>query len=63
MMKKVLFGAVAEAVLSYAIEKLAPADRTRQWLKHEPAALAYQKALARTYITVRRHILDSPYHS
>jgi hypothetical protein len=49
-----LFPAVAEAVLSYALDKFDPADRVRSWLKLDPARLAYQKALARTYTAFAR---------
>ncbi len=49
-----LLPAVAEAVLSYALDKLDPADRIRSWLKLGPARLAYQKALARAYTAFAR---------
>lgn len=49
-----LFGAVAEAVLSYAVDRLDPVDRVRQWLKKDPATLAYQHALARAYAAFAR---------
>jgi len=48
------YSAVAEAVLSYAIEKFDPSDRMREWLRKEPARMAYQKALARTYTAFSR---------
>jgi hypothetical protein len=41
-----LLPAAAEAVLSYALARLDPADRVREWLKRASATLAYQQALA-----------------
>lgn len=49
-----LLSTVADAVLGYALEKLDPADRLREWLKRDPARLAYQKALARSYTAFAR---------
>jgi hypothetical protein len=49
-----LFSAVAEAVLSHALQRLDLADRVREWLKRDPARLAYQKALARAYAAFAR---------
>jgi hypothetical protein len=45
---------LTDAVLSYAIDKLNPAETIKAWLKREPARLAFQKALARTYVAFAR---------
>jgi hypothetical protein len=49
-----LFLSVADAVTSYTIDKLDPAETLKTWLKREPAKLAFQKALARTYAAFAR---------
>ena len=46
--------AATEAVLAYGLEKFDPADRAREWLKRDPARLAFQKALARAYTAFAR---------
>jgi hypothetical protein len=53
-----LFLVVAEAVLSYTLDKLDPANKVRDWLKRDPAKLAFQKALARSYAAFARHYPD-----
>jgi flagellar biosynthesis GTPase FlhF len=49
-----LLAAAAEAVFSYILETLEPAERLRDWLKRSPVKLAYQHALARTYTAFAR---------
>jgi hypothetical protein len=49
-----LFAAAAEAVFSYILDTLEPAERLRDWLGRNPAKLAYQHALARTYAAFAR---------
>ena len=49
-----LFLSVADAVISYTIDKLDPAETLKTWLKRDPAKLAFQKALARTYAAFAR---------
>jgi hypothetical protein len=53
-MLEALFAAAAEAVFSYILDTLEPADRLRDWLKRSPVKLAYQHALARTYAAFAR---------
>jgi hypothetical protein len=53
-MLEALFAAAAEAVFSYILDTLEPAERLRDWLKRNPAKLAYQHALARTYAAFAR---------
>jgi len=53
-MLEALFAAAAEAVFSYILDTLEPAERLRDWLKRNPARLAYQHALARTYAAFAR---------
>jgi hypothetical protein len=53
-MLEALFSAAAEAVFSYILDTLEPAERLRDWLKRNPAKLAYQHALARTYTAFAR---------
>ena len=45
---------ITDAVLSYTIDKLDPAETIKSWLKREPARLAFQKALARAYAAFAR---------
>jgi hypothetical protein len=47
-MLEALLAAAAEAVFSYILDTLEPAERLRDWLKRSPAKLAHQRALART---------------
>lgn len=47
-MLEALFAAAADAVFSYILDTLEPAERLRDWLKRNPVRLAYQHALART---------------
>ncbi|MFZ5857189.1 MAG: AAA family ATPase [Chloroflexota bacterium] len=49
-----LFTSVADALLSYAIDKLDPAERIKSWLRLEPARLVFEKALARAYSAFAR---------
>ncbi len=49
-----LFLSVANAVISYTIDKLDPAETLKTWLKRDPAKLAFQKALARAYAAFAR---------
>jgi len=49
-----LFFAAAEAVFSYVIETLDPAESIKKWLGREPATLAYKKALSRAYTAFAR---------
>lgn len=53
-MLEALFAAAAEAVFSYILDTLEPAERLRDWLKRNPVKLAYQHALARTYAAFAR---------
>ncbi len=53
-MLEALFAAAAEAVFSDLLDMLEPAERLRDWLKRNPAKLAYQHALARTYVAFAR---------
>ncbi len=53
-MLEALFAAAAEAVFSYILDTLEPAERLRDWLKRNPVRLAYQHALARTYAAFAR---------
>jgi hypothetical protein len=39
-MLEALFAAAAEAVFSYILDTLEPAERLRDWLKRSPAKLA-----------------------
>ncbi len=54
MLLEALFAAAAEAVFSYILDTLEPAERLRDWLKRSPVKLAYQHALARTYAAFAR---------
>jgi len=45
---------VADAILSYVVDKLDPAEKLKTWLKKEPSRLALQKALARAYTAFAR---------
>lgn len=49
-----LFASVTDALISYAIDKLDPAETLKTWLKREPARLAFEKALARAYAAFAR---------
>lgn len=49
-----LFTSVADALISYAIDKLDPAEKVKPWLKLEPAQLAFEKAFARRYAAFAR---------
>lgn len=49
-----LFTSVADALISYAIDKLDPAEKVKSWLKLEPAQLAFEKAIARGYAAFAR---------
>ncbi len=49
-----IFASVANALLSYAIDKLDPAETLKTWLKRDPARLAFEKVLARTYAAFAR---------
>lgn len=49
-----LFTSVADALISYAIDKLDPAERIKSWLRLDPARLAFKKALARAYSAFAR---------
>jgi hypothetical protein len=53
-----LFLAIAEAVFSYVIEKFDPVQQIKKWLRREPATVAFQKALARTYSAFARQYPD-----
>ncbi|MBC7879597.1 MAG: ATP-binding protein [Anaerolineales bacterium] len=53
-----LFASVADAVISYTIDKLDPAETLKTWLKRDPAKLAFQKALARAYTAFVRQYPD-----
>ncbi len=53
-MLEALFAAAAEAVFSYILDTLEPAERLRDWLKRNLVKLAYQHALARTYVAFAR---------
>lgn len=53
-----VFASVADAVISYAIDKLDPAETLKTWLKLDPARLAFQKALARAYTVFARQYPD-----
>jgi hypothetical protein len=44
-----LFEIVADAFISYTIDKLDPAEGVKSWLGREPVTLAFQKSLVRTY--------------
>ena len=52
------FYIVAEAVLSQTLEKLELTDHAREWLRRDPARVAYQKALARAYTAFSRQYPD-----
>jgi len=54
MLLEALFSSAAEAVFSYILDSLEPAERLRDWLKRNPVRLAYQHALARTYAAFAR---------
>jgi hypothetical protein len=49
-----LFVNIAGGLITYVIEKLDPAESLKAWLKRDPASLAFQKALARTYSAFAR---------
>ncbi|MBI5955086.1 MAG: ATP-binding protein [Chloroflexi bacterium] len=53
-MLSALFASVADALISYAIDKLDPAERIKSWLWLDPARLAFKKALARAYSAFTR---------
>lgn len=53
-MLSALFTSVADALISYAIDKLDPAERIKSWLRLDPARLAFKKALARAYSAFAR---------
>jgi hypothetical protein len=53
-MLEALFAAAAEAVFSYILDTLEPAERLRDWLKRNLAKLAYQHALAHTGVVLVR---------
>ncbi len=53
-MLSTLFTSVADALISYTIDKLDPAERIKSWLKQDPARIAFQKALARAYSAFAR---------
>lgn len=53
-MLSAIFTSVADALLSYAIDKLDPAERIKSWLRLEPARLGFEKALARAYSAFAR---------
>jgi hypothetical protein len=45
-MLSALFTSVADALISYVIDKLDPAERIKSWLRLDPARLVFKKALA-----------------
>ena len=53
-MLSTLFTSVTDALISYAIDKLDPAERIKSWLRLDPARLAFKKALARAYSAFAR---------
>jgi hypothetical protein len=53
-----LFSSITEAVLSYFLDKYDPEMRIREWVKQEPAKIAYQKALYRAYTAFARQYPD-----
>jgi hypothetical protein len=53
-----LFASVADAVISYTVDKLDPAERIKSWLKRDPVTLAFQKSLARAYSAFARQYPD-----
>lgn len=55
-----IFLSVADAVISYTIDKLDPAETLQAWLKRDPASLAFQKALARSYSAFARQHPEYP---
>jgi len=44
-----LFTSKADALISYVIDKLDPAERIKPWLKQDLARIVFQKALTRAY--------------
>jgi hypothetical protein len=53
-----LFASVADAIISYTVDKLDPAERIKPWLKRDPVKLAFQKSLARAYSAFARQYPD-----
>lgn len=53
-------GAIAQAIVLLAIDVFDVEARVRQWLGRNPAKLAIQKALARTYTAFARQYPTSP---
>jgi hypothetical protein len=53
-MLSAIFTSVADAIISYVIDKLDPAERIKSWLRLDPARLAFKKALARAYSAFAR---------
>ncbi len=57
-MLSALFASVADAVISYTIDKLDPAEVVKSWLKGVTVTLTFQKSLARTYSAFARQYPD-----
>jgi hypothetical protein len=57
-MLSALFTSVADALISYTIDKLDPAEGVKSWLNGVTVTLSFQKSLARTYAAFARQYPD-----